>query len=192
MLAACAGANANATLDAGFGMPDDDGGGRPGADASVNPAGADAGAPADPTSAAWLKEHNDVRAGAQPTPSPALPALTWSAQAASVASAWAANCNWSHNKNRGNYGENISAATYPQTPADVVASWAKEAANYDYATNGCAGVCGHYTQIVWRNTTAVGCAIQKCTTGSPFSSGTWYFAVCDYSPPGNWNGEKPY
>jgi hypothetical protein len=73
-----------------------------------------------------------------------------------------------------------------------VGRWAAEADHFDYAANRCSGVCGHYTQLVWRGTTSVGCAIQKCTSGSPFSSGTWYFAVCDYSPPGNFVGERPY
>ena len=162
----------------------------PGLDASAA-AGTDA-ASGDPQTAAWLKEHNDERASAQPTPSPALQPLTWSDAAATVASAWAAKCTWSHNAGRGNYGENIAAATNALTPASVVAMWAGEAKDYDYATNGCTGVCGHYTQLVWRSTTAVGCAIQRCTTGSPFSGGTWYFAVCDYSPPGNYTGNKPY
>jgi hypothetical protein len=40
----------------------------------------------------------------------------------------------------------------------------------------------------------VGCARRTCTTGSPFSGGTgeWTFWVCDYDPPGNWVGERPY
>jgi hypothetical protein len=72
--------------------------------------------------------------------------------------------------------------------------WAAEAPDYDYATNTCkAGqVCGHYTQIVWRSTTAVGCAFRTCTTGSPFGSGSWDFWVCDYAPPGNYVGQRPY
>ncbi|MGC4121119.1 MAG: CAP domain-containing protein [Myxococcales bacterium] len=189
LLAACAGANVS--LDGGVDLKGDDGGGAPGPDAS-SPAKADAGVPADPTVAAWLKEHNDVRANAQPIPSPALPALIWNADAAAVAGAWAAKCTWNHNSSRGSYGENISAATYALTPAQVVAGWAEEVADYDYATNGCSGTCGHYTQLVWRTTTSVGCAVQKCTTNSPFSAGTWWFAVCDYAPPGNWVGQKPY
>jgi hypothetical protein len=75
-----------------------------------------------------------------------------------------------------------------------VALWAAEAPNYDYATNTCAAgqVCGHYTQLVWRATTQVGCATVQCTTGSPFGGGNWTFTVCDYSPPGNYVGQRPY
>jgi len=146
---------------------------------------------------AWLAAHNGVRSGAMPAPSPALPALTWNAAAAQVAATWAAGCNFSHNNGRGNYGENIYANTGSSaTPSGVVSSWASEAANYDYANNSCATgkVCGHYTQLVWRATTSVGCAIQSCTANCPFSrcvNGSWNLVVCDYSPPGN-SGGRPY
>ncbi|MEM6522020.1 MAG: CAP domain-containing protein, partial [Cyanobacteria bacterium P01_C01_bin.70] len=45
----------------------------------------------------------------------------------------------------------------------VVAAWVAEKADYDYASNSCASgkVCGHYTQIVWRETTAVGCGVAR-------------------------------
>jgi hypothetical protein len=38
----------------------------------------------------------------------------------------------------------------------------------------------HYTQVVWRGTTHVGCAIH--------SSARWDYLICRYSPPGNRNG----
>lgn len=180
---------AGAGPDAGSAKPDAATAGR---DAAAAP-GPDGGTQ-DPLADAWLQEHNRVRASAQPTPSPALPPLTWNAAAAGVAKAWAENCSWKHNANRGSYGENIYASTGQPTPASVVSSWASEAPNYDYATNTCASgkVCGHYTQIVWRATTSVGCFINRCASGSPFGGGAWYFGVCDYSPPGNYTGQKPY
>lgn len=180
-------AGSQSGADAG---PSQDAGQAPGVDAGTGPS-QDAGV--DPSTSAWLQEHNAVRAAAQPPPSPALSDLTWSSSAASVAAAWAQNCTWAHNANRGPYGENIAASTAPLTPASVVDMWAAEAADYKYATNQCSDVCGHYTQLVWRSTTAVGCAIQRCDSGSPFpGGGPWYFAVCDYSPPGNYIGQKPY
>jgi hypothetical protein len=155
----------------------------------------DAG-PATPAQSAWLTPQNTVRAQAKPTPSPPLTFFTWSDAAAQVAQAWANNCVYEHNVNRGNRGENIAADAPPGglTVTQVVALWAGEAAFYDYATNTCAAGedCGHYTQIVWRSTTAVGCGMATCTTGSPFGSGSWDFWVCDYEPPGNFVGQKPY
>ena len=97
-------------------------------------------------------------------------------------------------------GENI-AATAPggradATPAYIVGLWAGEWPDFDHATNSCATgkVCGHYTQLVWRGTARVGCARARCTTNSPFgaSLSTWDFFVCDYEPPGNYTGQRPY
>ena len=79
----------------------------------------------------------------------------------------------------------------------MVAAWASEVQDYDYATNTCASgkQCGHYTQLVWRDTLRTGCAHRVCTVNWPFASpsgGSWDFWVCDYEPPGNWVGQKPY
>ena len=38
----------------------------------------------------------------------------------------------------------------------------------------------HYTQIVWRSTTRVGCAVHQAEK--------WDFLICRYSPPGNVRG----
>jgi pathogenesis-related protein 1 len=142
--------------------------------------------------------HNQARARAsRPTPKPALPALTWSDEAAKKAEAYAKECRFEHNPNRGTFGENLAAATPDTwTTEQVVKGWADESADYDFATGKCkAGkMCGHYTQVVWRTTKAVGCATRLCTKNSPFGGnvGTWQLWVCNYAPPGNWVGEKPY
>lgn len=144
-----------------------------------------------------LDTHNAVRAGVtSPAPSPALEPLGWDSGAEAVAKAYAAKCEFSHNEDRGTYGENLAAATpgYWDT-AGVVNEWAKEVQNYDYATNTCADgkQCGHYTQVVWRDTKRVGCATQTCTRNSPFpQASTWQLWVCNYAPPGNFRGQRPY
>jgi hypothetical protein len=193
---------------AGCGGPGDSGtGGTPGPTGPTGPGG-----PSVPTTAQaeWLDPHNAARAGTlagvtvSPVPTPALPALTWSAAAEAVAQAWAKRCVYEHNSGRNadgiSRGENI-AATAPggradATPAYVVGLWAGEWPDYTYATNTCAvgRVCGHYTQVVWRSTTRVGCAKATCTVNSPFGAGaqTWDFFVCDYEPPGNYVGQRPY
>jgi pathogenesis-related protein 1 len=143
-----------------------------------------------------LSAHNSVRISATPTPNPPLPALTWSTAAAEKAQAWADQCQFGHNPNLGNFGENIAAATpNALTTMGVVQSWASESAGYDYGRNTCAPgkMCGHYTQIVWRNTTQVGCATKLCNKNSPFQGFTqWQLWVCDYSPPGNFANQRPY
>jgi hypothetical protein len=40
----------------------------------------------------------------------------------------------------------------------------------------------HYTQMIWKGTTRVGCAVHKARK--------WDFLVCRYSPPGNVRGQR--
>jgi uncharacterized protein YkwD len=141
-----------------------------------------------------LAAHNSARANVTPVPATPLPPMTWDATVAATAQSWAAQCNFSHNTS--GYGQNLYASaggSYP-TPQTVVNSWVGEVANYDYATNTCTSTCGHYTQVVWRTSVLLGCGIQYCTTNSPFGASfpDWYIVVCDYSPPGNYVGQKPY
>ena len=64
--------------------------------------------------------------------------------------------------------------------------WVDERRAFNAGYNACASgaVCGHYTQVVWKNTKLVGCGIASCG-----NSEIW---VCNYSPPGNYVGERPY
>lgn len=49
---------------------------------------------------------------------------------------------------------------------------------------------GHFSQIVWKGTTHVGCATVMCNgLGNVDSSSSLPFTVCNYSPPGNYDGE---
>src|SRR3979409_941582 len=43
------------------------------------------------------------------------------------------------------------------------------------------GVNGHFTQVVWKSTTKLGCAKNTCSLGGV--SGTLW--ACEYDPPGN-------
>lgn len=150
--------------------------------------------PTDSAVAGVVAAHNAVRAAVSPAASPALAPMAWSEEDAAVARAHAAKCVFQHNAQRGPRGENIyaSGGAGGKSPRDVVTSWASEAKNYDYAQNRCSGTCGHYTQVVWRESVKLGCAAQKCTTGSPFGGGAWELWVCDYSPAGNMSGRRPY
>ncbi|RKH16220.1 hypothetical protein D7Y13_19175 [Corallococcus praedator] len=157
------------------------------------------GGPVGPTAFAtdMLEAHNAARAAAQPTPAPALAPLVWDATVEETARKWADNCKFEHNQGRGNAGENLAASSPDNlTTKAVVKGWDDEKSDYDYAKNACASgkVCGHYTQVVWRNTTRLGCAYKRCTTNSPFGGSfpTWDFWVCNYAPPGNYVGQRPY
>ena len=50
--------------------------------------------------------------------------------------------------------------------------------------------CGHYTQVVWAESSNLGCGYAQCTVNSPFDGfDTWDNWVCNYDPPGNVEGE---
>ena len=66
----------------------------------------------------------------------------------------------------------------------VVSTWRAEAQDYDYASNTCRKVCGHYTQVVWASTKQLGCGVARDSKRE-----VW---VCNYDPPGNWVGKRPY
>ncbi|KAL4036597.1 hypothetical protein IC575_000155 [Cucumis melo] len=53
----------------------------------------------------------------------------------------------------GSYGENIAWSNADLSGKAAVQLWVNEKPFYDYDTNTCAPgkLCGHYTQVVWRN-----------------------------------------
>ena len=129
-----------------------------------------------------LAVHNAVRARVGMAP------LAWSRRLEVRSRDWAntllARRKFVHRPNS-TYGENLFEITGASaSSAQVVKVWAEEIRNYDYDLNRCRGVCGHYTQIVWGNTKEVGCAVAR--------GGGREVWVCDYDPPGNWVGKRPY
>ena len=69
-------------------------------------------------------------------------ALTWDASDAATAAAWAAGCQFAHNPNRGNRGENIYASTSAAARvANAAASWNSEEADWNCQVCG-VWVCG--------------------------------------------------
>ncbi|KAJ4823027.1 hypothetical protein Tsubulata_009234 [Turnera subulata] len=137
----------------------------------------------------YLDAHNKARAVER------VPPLTWDNKLADYALNYAnkrkVDCKLIHSN--GEYGENLAWSSAPEvTVTAAVQWWVDEKAFYDYNSNTCqAGKdCGHYTQVVWNTTERVGCVKVMCDGLNGALGGAFY--GCNYDPPGNWIGDKPY
>jgi uncharacterized protein YkwD len=128
-----------------------------------------------------------------------VPALKWDQDLANSAQAWANQCHLDPNdplrfdhSNTPGQGENLKWGSGNKTPTSVTAvdDWYAEISNYDYALqeNSNTGVIGHFTQVVWRESTLVGCAKNLCANVSPEWGGSTLY-VCEYAPQGNIRGD---
>lgn len=130
----------------------------------------------------FVDTHNDVRAAVGVGP------VSWDDNLAVYAQNYAYSkietCEMEHSN--GPYGENLAEGYGEMTAVEAVKFWATEKKFYNHHLNQCVGdECGHYTQIVWRDTKNIGCARVKCENN-------WVFVICSYYPPGNYVGQYPY
>lgn len=139
-------------------------------------------APTNSIAQHMLQAHNTIRSRLR------LPPLTWSPDLTRYAQQWAirlARENRLYHHLHPTYGENLYLIDGARArPSQVVAAWASERRWFNYRTNSCGGSCGHYTQIIWRDSRQLGCATAN--------SGEVQVWVCEYNPPGNIVGERPY
>ncbi|KDP37597.1 hypothetical protein JCGZ_06940 [Jatropha curcas] len=130
----------------------------------------------------YVNAHNTARAAVGVGP------VTWDNTVAAYARNYAnqhmGDCRLVHSA--GPYGENLAWSSSDLSGIDAVKLWVDEKAFYDYNSSSCAAgkVCGHYTQVVWRNSVRIGCAKGKCNNGGTF-------ITCNYDPPGNIVGQRP-
>lgn len=83
--------------------------------------------------------------------------------------------------------ENLAMAWHgTHTPEQLVGMWVAEKRHLkpglfpDVSRTGYWKDIGHYSTMVWRTTTHVGCAIHEAD---------WDYLICRYSPPGNIDGK---
>ena len=141
-----------------------------------------------------LNIHNQERANVQ------VPTLTWSNSLATDAQGYANELasmglgpdDIPPHSGDQSQGENLSwGSSNGYSLETSVQQWAGEKSNYeaghvmsdDDFVEG-APMIGHYTQMVWKDTTEVGCGQANNTDVT--------YLVCRYTPPGNVIGETPY
>ncbi|XP_077770029.1 glioma pathogenesis-related protein 1 isoform X3 [Canis aureus] len=152
-------------------------------------------------SQACVRAHNKFRSEVSPRASDML-YMTWDPALARIAKAWARKCRFEHNgqlhsktlhPNFTSVGENIwTGSVSIFSVSSAITSWYDEVHDYDFQTQKCNKVCGHYTQVVWADSYKVGCAVQYCPTvaGLQFSNAAHF--ICNYGPgreednPGAW------
>ncbi|KAK3199736.1 hypothetical protein Dsin_023151 [Dipteronia sinensis] len=131
----------------------------------------------------YLNAHNAARAEM------GVRNLTWNNTVASYAQNYAklrmGDCSLEHSG--GPYGENLAWSSGDLSGVEAVGLWVKEKADYYIISNTCrtGKVCGHYTQVVWQDSQHLGCAKVRCETGGSF-------IICNYDPPGNVVGSRPF
>ncbi|KVH91057.1 pathogenesis-related protein 1A-like [Cynara cardunculus var. scolymus] len=136
----------------------------------------------------FLDAHNKARRRA------GMPPFTYDQTLAKYARKYALShandCALRHSN--GPYGENLfwgsaDGSRLKWTPKDAVYAWIREHKYYDKKTKSCipGKKCGHYTQIMWRDTKKVGCALSYCNNKSTY-------VACEYDPPGNFEGLSPF
>ncbi len=120
-----------------------------------------------------------------------LPPLRWSATLAANAQSWADHLAGIGRLEHSGPGQNLAWATAgSQSLTQLVDLWGNERVYFRdgqfpaISTTGNWVDVGHYSQLIWKATTKVGCGLAEGNGGD--------FLVCDYDPPGNVMGQRAY
>ena len=132
-----------------------------------------------------LDAHNQYRAALGLSP------LRWSDALAASAQRWAEHLASIGRLEHSGPGQNLAmASSGSQSLGDLVELWGREGAYFRdgffpaiSATGNWVDV-GHYSQIVWRDTSQVGCGFARRNGNDVL--------VCNYNPPGNVMGERAF
>ncbi|XP_063775554.1 allurin-like [Pseudophryne corroboree] len=138
---------------------------------------------------AIVKAHNKYRSWVKPTATDMLK-MNWNDDAARNAQDVASSCTGyhSHPSKRTikkpsylNCGENIYMSTAKDDWEEVIKDWHDEVFDFVYGRGAKKphAAIGHYTQLVWANTSCVGCGMAECGGSFP------YVFICHYCPAGN-------
>lgn len=148
----------------------------------------------------------------------ALTPLSWNCKLAKVAQKWAddpgskdgsthSTSDWRKQEyqaldssSNASIGENIASQwgspAADRAPDSLAMGWVEERNRFDLITNKCSqSPCGHFTLVVWRQTTEVGCGIKDRPESAVIKGEKWdgtrRALVCQYLPAGNVNSQTP-
>ncbi|KAJ7631763.1 CAP domain-containing protein [Mycena rosella] len=137
----------------------------------------------DPDTDDYLLAHNKVRILHE------APSLQWNTTLAEKAAGWANGCQVRHSDGTlldgTPYGENLVAAAGNFPIADAISQFTSDTKDYDPANP----TLNHFTQVVWKATTQLGCSLAHCGGVFDPSLGQASYYVCLYYPPGNVIGQ---
>jgi pathogenesis-related protein 1 len=150
-----------------------------------------------------LRAHNETRQAV------GLEPLKWNCALAEFAQKWANTDTGNHSTEQqrkgivpgDGAGENLAHGFDSETPVTVqslIQGWIDEKQYLQSDRKTCTPnpkniPCGHYTQMVWRTTTEVGCGIiRKSNSFTEDSKGKASYLVCIYNPGGNMDGVAAY
>ncbi|KAK3068831.1 hypothetical protein LTR53_013294 [Teratosphaeriaceae sp. CCFEE 6253] len=129
------------------------------------------------------------------------PDIEWDDALTATAAKIAAGCVYAHNVDTdgGGYGQNIAAGVEASNISAIITDlfyngevgWYADLYGQDQPDMTNFESWGHFSQIVWKSTTKVGCATQHCPNGltNVGDNVSPYFTVCNYGPPGNYANE---
>nr|XP_016941839.1 scoloptoxin SSD552 [Drosophila suzukii] len=151
-----------------------------------------------------LQEHNRLRQIVATGRYPGQPGaenmreIVWDDELAARAQKWADNCQFRHDPhrtiNRFTMGQNL-AIIWSTAPLDAddgdfpsrIQSWFNEVQKYSFG-DAWSPKTGHYSQLVWGETSLVGCGYAEYKDASKYNK----LYVCNYGPGGNVVGYNPY
>ncbi len=123
-----------------------------------------------------------------------VPPLEWDCKLALSSQKWAevlAEKGYLEHSKQRIVGENLYMyySSYGKIPylKEAIESWYSEKKNFVYGKKyWCkeGTICGHYTQLVWKETKKIGCGRAE--------KNNKVFIVCRFIPAGNFIGEQPY
>jgi len=132
-----------------------------------------------------LAAHNQYRSEV------GVPPLEWSANLAATAQQWADHLAQTGTFEHSGSAENLAQGTAGAfSVTQLVDMWGGEKQYFSYgtfpnvSTTGNWQDVGHYTQVVWRNTTEVGCGLARGNGNDVL--------VCHYNPAGNVIGKSVF